>query len=133
MATQVFDIQAIGFDQAAKHLGIVGMRLRNARPAWELIEEILEAGEERVFRAARGRYVDTGALKDSLTQGSANAAIRDAHADSYDFGSGLYYARFQKDKRGKSAVLKLTPTTKKASAKTLLEYVTEAFGGGVTA
>lgn len=127
---QTFDIQAIGFSDAAKKLGFVVARLLNARPAWELIEEMLEEGEKRLFKRYGGKYVDTGALMESLTQPTANDAIREAHADELVFGTNVWYAVFQKEKGGKkSAVLKLQPTERKKIPVTLLEYITAGFGG----
>jgi hypothetical protein len=129
MPAQVFDIQALGFDRARSKLARVGFRLRDARPAFEVISEMLEEGEKRLFKRYRGKYVDTGALMESLTQPNANDAIREAHAGGLDFGTAVYYARFHKDKKGKSAVLKLQPTERKKIPTTLLEYVVAGFEG----
>lgn len=129
MADVVYDIQALGFDRVASKLKRVAFRLRDARPAWELISEMLESGEKRLFKRYGGKYVDTGRLMESLTQPTANDAIREAHAQELVFGTAVYYARFQKDKKGKSAVLKLQPTERKKIPTTLLEYVTAGFEG----
>lgn len=118
-----FEIQAFGFNEATGKLKRVALRMVNAQPAWKSIEEILEAGEERIFTRFRGKYVDTGALKESLTQSSANDAIRDAHAFGLDFGTSVWYARYHKDKRGKSPYLKIQPTERKIISAEVLEYI----------
>jgi predicted NACHT family NTPase len=118
----VIEITPMGFEKAGYDLEKIAHRMLNARPAWEIIEEILEKGEERVFDRYHGKYVRTGALKESLTQKDANDAIREAHAEELEFGTKVWYAHFQKRKK-KSAVLKLLPTERKAAAKVLIEYV----------
>lgn len=96
--------------------------MRHAEPAFKLVAEILEKGEERHFKGLQGRYVRTGALRDSLTQPSANGAIREIHGDQLIFGTSIFYAKFLR-KRKKSAVLVLKPTERKAAAATILAYV----------
>lgn len=125
----IVEIEPIGFAHAVKTLAGVRMRLLNAKPAYEVILEMLEKGEQRLFTRLGGKYVDTGDLKASLTQGTANEAIREAHVDQLVFGTEIYYARFHKDKRGKSAVLKLQPTERKLAAKSLLDYALQGLGG----
>jgi len=124
----IIDFDAIGYAHTHQSLKATSLLLQNARPAYESIHGILEEGEQRLFKRLGGKYVDTGALMASLTQPTANNAIRETHAQGLDFGTSLYYARFHTDKRGKSAVLKLQPTEQKKAGRTLLEYVTSAFG-----
>lgn len=119
----IFDIQAYGFVEAEGKLEKMTYRVTDMRPGFEEVQKMLEEGEERLFNRYGGKYVDTGALKDSLTQPRANKAIREAHAQHLDFGTALYYARFLKDKTGKSAVLKLQPKERKKIPVTLLEFV----------
>ena len=117
-----FGLQLLGGEEAIDDLDGIAKRMEHARPAFEAVSEILEAGEERHFSGLRGRYVRTGALRDSLTQPDANGAIREAHADELVFGTSIYYARFLRRKR-KSAVLVLKPLERKAASKTILDYV----------
>lgn len=123
MAGLVFDIQAFGFDEVVGKYQRVSYRVQDMRPGFEEVSSELEEGEERLFNRYGGKYVDTGALKASLTQPRANEAIREAHAQHLDFGTGVFYARFHKDKTGKSAVLKLQPKERKKIPVTLLEFV----------
>lgn len=117
-----FGLQLVGGDKAEKDLDGIAARMEDAKPAFELVEKILESGEERHFKGLRGRYVRTGALKASLTDGSANGAIREAHADELTFGTSIYYARFLRRKK-KSAVLVLKPLERKASTRTIMDYI----------
>jgi hypothetical protein len=120
----LLEIQAFGFKDASGKLKKVSFRMRNARPAFELVNELLEQSEKRVFAKLGGKYVDTGALMDSLTQPNANEAIREAHMDGLDFGTSLWYARFHKDRRGRSPTLKLLPKERKLAAEAFMGYVT---------
>lgn len=126
----VFDITPVGFGKAERDMRTIAVRLRNARPAFELVLRLLERGEERLFKRFRGKYVDTGALKASLTQPDANDAIRVAHADELEFGTKLFYAKYLTDKNRKSAVLRLLPKERKEANATILEYIMHGVGGG---
>lgn len=117
-----FALHLVGGKEAEHDLDGIAERMRDAKPAFELVEKILEAGEERHFNSLKGRYVLTGALKESLTNGDANGAIREAHADELEFGTSIYYARFLRRKK-KSAVLVLKPLERKASARTIMAFV----------
>lgn len=117
-----FGLELIGGEEAERDLDGIASRMSNARPAFELVEKILESGEERHFNGLKGRYVRTGATKASLTDGNANGAIREAHADELVFGTSIYYARFLRRKK-RSAVLVLKPLERKASARTILDYI----------
>ncbi|MEJ7785575.1 MAG: hypothetical protein WKF96_12290 [Solirubrobacteraceae bacterium] len=117
----------------------VSRRLLNAKPAFSEVLDILEEGEARHF-ARLHKYVRTGALMASLTQPTANDAIREAHGDGLVFGTSTYYAKFlTKERRsrttgevtkqkGKSAVLVLQPKAKKAASQVILDFATEPFG-----
>lgn len=121
--TAIMEIQAFGFHEATGKLKRVSLRIVNARPVFESIEDVLEAGEERIFRRLRGKYVDTGHLMESLTQPSADDAIREAHSYGLDFGTATWYARFHKDKRDKSPYLKIQPTERKIISAEVMEYI----------
>lgn len=118
-----FHIEAVGVEDAEDRLEGISARMKNARPAFDEVAGVLEEGEQRHFARLRGKYVDSGALLASLTQPSANDAIRDAHADELVFGSSLYYAKYLR-KGKKSAVLVLLPKERKTAAKTILDYIT---------
>lgn len=131
MAGVVFDIQAFGFDQAEGKLKRVSYRCVDMRPGFEATMQLLEEGEKRLFKRYGGKYVDTGALMASLTQPTANDAIREAHAQHADFGTQVWYAKFQKDQKGKSAVLKLQTKERKIIPMTLLHFVTRGPEGAL--
>jgi hypothetical protein len=118
-----FHIEALGVDEAEDVLKGVSYRMQHAGPAFDEVATSLEEGEKRHFTRLRGRYVDSGDLMASLTQSTANGAIRDSHADELVFGSSIYYAKFLR-KGKKSAVLVLLPKERKTAAKTILDYVT---------
>lgn len=135
-----FALELHGFDETADRLGGVADRLKEAHGAWGNVETVLEAGHERHFKRLRGRYVRTGRLRDSLT-GVSPHSIREVHADGagLDFGTSVFYARFltkrRKDpndgqqrarrRKGKSAVLVMTPATRKQVSRSVLDFLTE--------
>jgi hypothetical protein len=109
-------------------------RTLNQTPAWEEAVELVQKGEQRYFA---GKFVRTGALRASLTE-RGNDAIREAHAQELIFGSGIWYAGFQRKMRpagtagakprgrrryGKSLVLKTTPTTRRAVGEMVMRYI----------
>jgi hypothetical protein len=118
-----FEIQALGTEDASHNLAGVSARMSNAQPAFTQIERILEQGEQRQFDRLHGKYVRTGATRASLTQPSANGAIRQAHADELVFGTNVWYAKFLRKKK-KSAVLVLLPKERKQVTQTMLDYIT---------
>lgn len=118
-----FGIEVRGDERAADRLDGIAHRMQNAQPAFEDVARILEAGEQRHFDSLRGRYVRTGALRDSLTEESANGAIREAHGDSLTFGTSIFYARFLRRKK-KSAVLVLKPLERKQASQAIMDFVT---------
>jgi hypothetical protein len=123
-APLIYDIQALGVEKTTADLEGISHRMTDAEPAFVEAARILERGEQRLFKRLHGKYVRTGATRDSLTQPAANHAIREAHADELVFGTSIWYARFLRNKRGKSAVLVLTPTERKQINRTILDYIT---------
>jgi hypothetical protein len=127
---QFFEVQVIDAAALAQKLYEMGRRAINAKPAFEKVLDIAEAGQRRHFSRLGGRYVDTGALRASLTQPHANGAIREAHADEVEFGTSIYYARFlnkpgtSRRKKGSSAVLVLQPKAKREAGQALMDYIT---------
>jgi len=134
-----FTISVHDAEKTSGNYDEVSRRLRNAKPAFSEVLDILEEGEQRHFARLHGKYVRTGALMASLTQPTANAAIREAHGDGLVFGTSTYYAKFlTKERRsttgevtkqkGKSAVLVLQPKAKKAASQVILDFALEPFG-----
>lgn len=125
-----FHIEALGVEQTQDDLEGISRRMVHAEPAYEQVATVLEEGEKRHFARLRGKYVDSGALLASLTQPSANGAIREAHADELVFGSSLYYAKFLR-KGKKSAVLVLLPKERKTASQTILDYIVHGASGSI--
>jgi hypothetical protein len=123
-----FEIQALGTEEASQDLEGVEQRILHAEPAFTEIERILEQGEQRHFNRLHGKYVRTGATRASLTQPSANGAIREAHTDQLIFGTKIWYAKFLRKKK-KSAVLVLLPKERKAITQTMLDHITNGDSG----
>lgn len=117
-----FTIEAIGVDKTESDLEGIAHRLTHAEPAFMEVARILEKGEQRLFARLGGKYVNTGATRASLTQATANQAIREAHADELVFGTRVWWAKFLR-KGKKSAVLVLMPTERKQVRQVVLDYV----------
>jgi hypothetical protein len=120
-------VEARGVGKTAEDLAVIGRRMRDARPAFERVMPVLEAGEARHFAGLGGRFVMSGALRDSLTQASANGAIRETHGSHLVFGTSIFYARFQRKGR-KSAVLVVKPKEKRQAATTIMDWIVEGIG-----
>lgn len=144
-----YQITIANASEVAGDLRAIGKRMENAEPAFRAIIPVIESGEERYFSRLKGRYVRTGATKDSLTGVTANS-IRDVHNDGggLTFGTTVSYAKFltkrrrdpqegrlkKKGRPGWSAVLVLTRTTRKQINKVIADWVMGrgAFGSGNT-
>jgi hypothetical protein len=107
--------------QAVNGLSGMSRRLVDLRPAWRKIERDLELSHRRHFAQLGGRYVLTGDLRASLTS-NATGAVREAHRGELVFGSSLPHAKYQR-RRGKSAVLVLTPLVLSRAAGHVVDHV----------
>jgi hypothetical protein len=124
-----YELVLTGGESTAHDYEEIADRLVRARPAFESAQRIIEDGETRLFASFRGKYVRTGALRASLTQPTANGAIRRAHHDELEFGTSIFYAKFQKKRNSKKpVVLELKPRTRRAVAEHILEYIIEPAG-----
>ena len=93
-----------------------GMASRCRRPdgAFEQIFRAFEESEREIFAGYGGKYVQSGATMESLTQPDGRNAIREAVGGEFTFGSRVWYAKFQ-GTTGKgrhhspSAIVQLTP------------------------
>lgn len=121
----VFDITIQGMEPTLLKLRRAHKAMINTRPVFELAEKRLETGEDRLFGRLKGRYVQTGDLKRSLTEAHANGAIRRIHRDELVFGSSLPYAIYQSH-GGKNQVLKLLPKERAEIAAAFLSHITKA-------
>ena len=114
-------VELIGADKVETDLRGISSRMLDLAPALAEQVRILEASEEATFGDLGGRYVDTGAVRRSLTISGAEGAVRRLTRSSLDFGTGFHYARFLTTHVGPEtesgglerplpvAVLKLTP------------------------
>lgn len=138
-----FEVVAIDAERVSRAYDAVAHNVRDLRPGFDRVMELMEDVHARHFRRLRGRYVLTGATKASLTQPVANGAIREMHFQSASFGTQVEQAHYltkapQDPNSGqvpkanrpdlKSAVLVFSRTTKKRVADVLLEHATEGFG-----
>lgn len=119
-----FDLTAVATGPVVENLEGISHRMLHLQPIMPTVERVWERGEARLFAGLGGKYQDTGALLSSLTQPSANGAIRQHHADELVLGSSLPYAKYQR-KGKKSAVLVLRPTEKKQAAKVIIDFIAE--------
>lgn len=111
--------------EAVEDLERIAKRMVHLGPVFEgPVMRTLESGEARHFAGLRGRYVQTGATRDALTQPNANGAIREAHNDELIFGVGdpIYYAKYLR-KGKKSAVLVLKPKERKTASATIMDFI----------
>ncbi|CAB4197361.1 hypothetical protein UFOVP1313_8 [uncultured Caudovirales phage] len=131
-------IDVLGAKQTAAELKAAGLRMKDASPAFAAIVPVLEKGEEAHFKRLKGRYVRTGDTMRSLT-GEGADGIRDIHNDGagLTFGTHVWYAKFltksprdpedsqfkKKGKPGWSAVLVMTPKTRKTVNEILRAWI----------
>lgn len=87
-------IQTIGIHNAANTLFAVRNNLEDPEAAAPFVYSQFEEHFDRKFDDWNGYLVDTGVLRASLTDESAEFAIRRAHNQAIEFGTSLPYARF---------------------------------------
>jgi hypothetical protein len=80
-----------GMAVAERYEGIE-RRLGDLVPGWVHVAQRREEGEKRLFDFYHGRFVETGALKKSLTEEGAEGAIREIHGEQLLFGTSIEYA-----------------------------------------
>jgi hypothetical protein len=99
-------------------------RILELEPAFDEVMGVLESSERRLFDSYNGRYVDTGDLRDSLTEPHADGAIRELHHDGAEFGSSIPYAVYQRE-GGRSAVMRFDEADENEVAAIVLRYIVE--------
>jgi hypothetical protein len=133
-------IEIVGVEKVERDLQGISQRILDMEPAFREATVLLEASEARLFDQLGGRYVRTGALRQSLT--TPGAGVREVTPHGLAFGSDVYYARFQVEDPGPvtpagglerkghpSAVLKLSEADAETVARGVMRHVTE--GGGL--
>lgn len=127
------DITAHGVGDVARAIENIGQRAVNARPAMLAITELLENGEQALWKRSGGKKwppradgtkagVLSGDLERSLTEGGADGAVREIHADHLVFGTSIWYARFMQGTKHqpKRPIIVFRPTDRKKT-KTIIE------------
>jgi len=90
---EAFDV--IGAREIAAKYEARSHRALMPAPGLEAIYPELEARERELFGEYHGKYVNTGALKASLTQPEGTDALREAHGSEAVFGTKVWYAIYQ--------------------------------------
>jgi hypothetical protein len=128
-------VEVVGAGKIRNDLMGIADRLLTPGAALEVEFQVLEQAEQLLFDSYGGKYVQTGATKASLTQSEANGAIRRIHADGIEFGTSIWYAKFQRTiggpsgkprgrKRvGPSKILKLTPGLRQQAAEAVMARI----------
>jgi hypothetical protein len=128
-------IDLVGEEKVVRDLAGISGRMLDLQPVFRGEIQRLEASEARLFDELGGRYVDTGATRDSLTASGGRGAVRETTRSTLAFGSSVYYARFLVEHPGPvtdkgglkrpppSAVLKLEPETAELAARDVGEHV----------
>lgn len=87
------DIDIKGAEKAERDLAHITLRLEDLSPVMRKQIRVLEEREATMFGG--GKYVDTGALRNSLTMSGAPGAVREVKAHSLRFGTSIWYAKYQ--------------------------------------
>jgi hypothetical protein len=128
-------MMAYGLPELTEYLSGLELRLANPTELEAITMKVLEEGERQLFSRLSPRFEDTGATKASLTQPSAEGAIREIHGMTLRFGTSIWYAKFLRKidgpgrkprgrKRvGPSLVLKLKASDRRAALEMVGRYV----------
>ena len=132
--------EMVGVGKISRDLRVIRDRLASLEARLPLEFNVLEQMERDLFGRFMGKYQNTGALMASLTQGNAEGAIRRIHGAELEFGTSIWYARFQTRIGGPSGkprgrlrplpvrVLKLTPQARASASELVMRYVFEDLG-----
>lgn len=93
MAEEAF-FGVVGIRNASNTLLAIRNNLEHPETAAPFIYNQLEEAYDRKFDDWNGYLVETGTLRDSLTESGGPYAIRRAHNQAIEFGTSLPYARF---------------------------------------
>lgn len=128
-------VELVGAEKVHADLARIAERMALPGPTLELEMRVLEQTEATLFAGYGGKYVQTGATLASLTQSSAEGAIRRIHGASIEFGTSIWYAKFQREiggpsgkprgrKRvGPSKILKLTDADRASAARLVMDSI----------
>lgn len=147
-------LELIGAGKVRNDLRLLIERLENPGAVLEAEFDVLEQAEEAIFEGWAPSFDNTGASKASLTQRDATGAIRRIHGSGIEFGTSIWYVKFQRriagargdldhplgtggqpsgkprgrKRTGKNLLLKLTPEARRAAAAIVRERLLEGLG-----
>ena len=128
-------VELVGADKVEHDLQGISERMLDVAPALAEQVRMLEASEAATFADLGGRYVDTGAVRRSLTMSGAEGSVRRLSRSSLDFGTSFFYARFLTEHVGPGteggglarplpvAVLKLTPAVVDEAGQAVMHHI----------
>jgi hypothetical protein len=128
-------VELVNAAKVERDLHGIAERMLDVRPALREQTRTLEASEEATFAGLGGRYVDTGAVKRSLTMSGTQGAIRRLDGQELLFGTDIFYARFLTEHVGPQteagglkrprpvAVMKLEPATAEVAGRAVARHI----------
>lgn len=137
-------LETDGFEDSTDRLAEVQRRILAPRPAWEYAMTEFERSHERHFRKMKGRYVDTGQTRASLT-GRTDKSIREIMDDRAVFGSRRpqsvwltkrdedvenYQLPKRRKGRGRYAVGVLDPRLPRKVRKVMADHILDGWRNG---
>lgn len=133
----------IGAQKVRNDLREIQLMLLSPDKVLELEFDILEQAEKDLFEQfVDPTYYLSGKLEASLTQRDANGAIRRLHGFAVEFGTSIWYGKFQRTidgpsgkprgrrRVGPSKVLKLTPAARQAASRAVMDAIMAPLKGG---
>lgn len=149
-------VELVGAGKVRNDLRMLRDRLLSPAAMLEAEFDVLEQAEEHIFAGWAPSFNQSGATMASLTQRDAKGAIRRAHGiDGIEFGTSIWYAKFQRrivgstgeldhpvglggmatskprgrKRGGKNLLLNLTPEARRVAAAIVRERLLEGLGG----
>lgn len=128
-------IELIGAEKAQRDFDQVMKRMLNHRTGMRRTIPLLQANESAIFASHGGKYVKTGALRASLTEPKGAGAVRRPARQSLNFGTSIYYARFQREhvgpktdkggmkRSGRNVVMDIPEPVQNACAEVVMRYI----------
>jgi hypothetical protein len=129
-------VEIIGGKQLSELLGGMAQRTENMAEVFRAEIRFMEQFEAGVFSSLGGREVQSGRLRSSLTESGNADAVRKPSAKGLEFGTHVFYARFQTSevgpqterggmaRTGENLVLKMPPATADRVTHALAAHVT---------
>src|SRR5579875_488560 len=127
-------VQVDGLHETSARLRGFARRMVLPQPALEAAIRLLGESESQIFDAWGGEFVRTGATRASLTSDAAGA-VRRSRGQTLEFGTSIWYARFQRridgpsgrprgrKRVGRSLIVKAPTAVRRAVRQTVLDYI----------